>query len=171
MVDANVPDIALEPDKTVKKVNRRQVFKNNSVKRKQHSLRCHQESPVAQRHCLCSQVQDKFRLDLSDEEAVQYINSVIDVSVSATVAAVMERLHGLAQVRLCYVVKIFRCDLDKFCTHFVLPFFLTFSSRTVENKSLSADLTGLVWSFVPCFFSDITAVKTSELSGRVLGRD
>ena len=44
------------------------------------------------------QVQDKFRVDLTDEEAVQYINNVIDVSVSATVAAVLERLHGLAQV-------------------------------------------------------------------------
>ena len=48
---------------------------------------------------LQQQVQDKFRLDLTDEEAVQYINNVIDVSVSATVAAVWERLHGLAQVR------------------------------------------------------------------------
>jgi len=62
MEDANVPDIALEPDKTVKKV------------------------------------QDKFRLDLSDEEAVQYIQSVIDVSVSATMAALAERIHKLAML-------------------------------------------------------------------------
>uniref|UniRef100_A0A8C6Z2X2 Phosphatidylinositol 3-kinase catalytic subunit type 3 n=1 Tax=Nothoprocta perdicaria TaxID=30464 RepID=A0A8C6Z2X2_NOTPE len=55
MVDANIPDIALEPDKTVKKV------------------------------------QDKFRLDLSDEEAVHYMQSLIDESVHALFAAVLLR--------------------------------------------------------------------------------
>ena len=63
MVDANVPDIALEPDKTVKKV------------------------------------QDKFRLDLTDEEAVHYMQSLIDVSASATMAALLEQMHKIAQVR------------------------------------------------------------------------
>uniref|UniRef100_A0A2R9AAG6 Phosphatidylinositol 3-kinase catalytic subunit type 3 n=1 Tax=Pan paniscus TaxID=9597 RepID=A0A2R9AAG6_PANPA len=57
MVDANIPDIALEPDKTVKKV------------------------------------QDKFRLDLSDEEAVHYMQSLIDESVHALFAAVVEQIH------------------------------------------------------------------------------
>ncbi|EDO27738.1 predicted protein, partial [Nematostella vectensis] len=61
MVDASVPDIALEPDKTVKKV------------------------------------QDKFRLDLSDEEAVQYLQSLIDESVSAMFAVVVEQIHKFAQ--------------------------------------------------------------------------
>ncbi|XP_023570275.1 phosphatidylinositol 3-kinase catalytic subunit type 3 isoform X2 [Octodon degus] len=61
MVDANIPDIALEPDKTVKKV------------------------------------QDKFRLDLSDEEAVHYIQSLIDESVHALFAAVVEQIHKIAQ--------------------------------------------------------------------------
>jgi len=61
MVDANVPDIALEPDKTVKKV------------------------------------QDKFRLDLNEEEAVQYMQNLIDVSATAIMAAMVERLHQLAQ--------------------------------------------------------------------------
>lgn len=61
MVDASVPDIALEPDKTVKKV------------------------------------QDKFRLDLNDEEAVQYMQSLIDVSATAVMAAIVERIHKLAQ--------------------------------------------------------------------------
>uniref|UniRef100_A0A3Q3E069 Phosphatidylinositol 3-kinase catalytic subunit type 3 n=1 Tax=Labrus bergylta TaxID=56723 RepID=A0A3Q3E069_9LABR len=63
MVDANIPDIALEPDKTVKKV------------------------------------QDKFRLDLSDEEAVHYMQSLIDESVGALFAAVVEQIHKFAQVR------------------------------------------------------------------------
>ena len=61
MVDASVPDIALEPDKTVKKV------------------------------------QDKFRLELSDEEAVQYMQNLIDVSATAVMAAIVERIHKLAQ--------------------------------------------------------------------------
>ena len=44
------------------------------------------------------QVQDKFRLDLNDEEAVHYMQSVIDLSVAATMAAIMEQMHKLAQV-------------------------------------------------------------------------
>uniref|UniRef100_A0A2R9A9D3 Phosphatidylinositol 3-kinase catalytic subunit type 3 n=1 Tax=Pan paniscus TaxID=9597 RepID=A0A2R9A9D3_PANPA len=66
MVDANIPDIALEPDKTVKKV------------------------------------QDKFRLDLSDEEAVHYMQSLIDESVHALFAAVVEQIHKFAQSSLSY---------------------------------------------------------------------
>ena len=61
LVDASVPDIALEPDKTVKKV------------------------------------QDKFRLDLSDEEAVQYLQTLIDESVSAVFASLAEQIHKFAQ--------------------------------------------------------------------------
>jgi len=61
MVDASVPDIALEPDKTVKKV------------------------------------QDKFRLDLSDEEAIQYLQALIDESVSAVFASLAEQIHKFAQ--------------------------------------------------------------------------
>nr|QFR39795.1 phosphatidylinositol 3-kinase catalytic subunit [Azumapecten farreri] len=60
-VDANIPDIALEPDKTVKKV------------------------------------QDKFVLHLTDEEAVHYMQNVIDVSVAAMMAAIVEQLHKMAQ--------------------------------------------------------------------------
>jgi len=61
MVDASVPDIALEPDKTVRKV------------------------------------QDKFRLDLNEEEAVQFISDIIDVSAKSLMPIMMERLHYLAQ--------------------------------------------------------------------------
>lgn len=63
MISASVPDIALEPDKTVKKV------------------------------------QDKFRLDLNDEEAVYFMQALIDVSVKAVIPAVVEQLHKVAQVR------------------------------------------------------------------------
>lgn len=61
MVDASVPDIALEPDKAVKKV------------------------------------QDKLRLDLSDEEAVHYMQTVLDVSVTAVIAVMVEQFHKIAQ--------------------------------------------------------------------------
>ncbi|XP_071110359.1 phosphatidylinositol 3-kinase catalytic subunit type 3-like [Haliotis cracherodii] len=61
LVDANIPDIALEPDKTVKKV------------------------------------QEKFVLHYTDEEAVHYMQNVIDLSVSAVMAALVEQLHKMAQ--------------------------------------------------------------------------
>lgn len=61
MVDASVPDIALEPDKAVMKV------------------------------------QDKFRLDLGDEEAVHYFQNLLDMSVTAVMAALVEQLHKFAQ--------------------------------------------------------------------------
>ena len=49
---------------------------------------------------LIHQVQDKFRLDLSDEEAVQYLQALIDESVNAVFASLTEQLHKFAQV--CY---------------------------------------------------------------------
>ncbi|XP_041980818.1 phosphatidylinositol 3-kinase catalytic subunit type 3 [Aricia agestis] len=61
MVDASVPDIALEPDKAVKKV------------------------------------QDKLRLDLGDEEAVHYLQNLLDMSVTAVMAHLVEQLHKFAQ--------------------------------------------------------------------------
>lgn len=45
------------------------------------------------------QVQDKFRLDLSDEEAVHYMQSLIDESVHALFAAMVEQIHKFAQVK------------------------------------------------------------------------
>uniref|UniRef100_H2YNJ3 Phosphatidylinositol 3-kinase catalytic subunit type 3 n=1 Tax=Ciona savignyi TaxID=51511 RepID=H2YNJ3_CIOSA len=61
MTDASVPDIALEPDKTVKKV------------------------------------QDKFLLELTDEEAVRNMQALIDESVSALFPAFVEQIHKFAQ--------------------------------------------------------------------------
>ena len=61
MVDASVPDIALEPEHTVRKV------------------------------------QENFRLDYSDEEAIRYMQELIDTSASAVFAAVLERVHKWAQ--------------------------------------------------------------------------
>ncbi len=44
------------------------------------------------------QLQDRFCLDLSDEAAVHYMQNVIDVSLTATMAALMEQMHKFAQV-------------------------------------------------------------------------
>ncbi|KAI9359230.1 kinase-like domain-containing protein [Zopfochytrium polystomum] len=62
MVSANVPDIALEPDKAVQKV------------------------------------QEKFRLDLTDEESIQFFQALINESVGALLPQVVERIHMVAQL-------------------------------------------------------------------------
>ncbi|XP_055837227.1 phosphatidylinositol 3-kinase catalytic subunit type 3 [Episyrphus balteatus] len=61
MVDASVPDIALEPDKAVKKV------------------------------------EENLQLGLTDEEAVQHLQGLLDVSISAVMPALVEQIHKLAQ--------------------------------------------------------------------------
>ena len=59
MIDANIPDIKLEPDKAVWKV------------------------------------QDKFRLDLSEEEAIRFFERLLNETSSWT--ALMDRIHTAAQ--------------------------------------------------------------------------
>ncbi|KAL7750778.1 Phosphatidylinositol (PI) 3-kinase [Sorochytrium milnesiophthora] len=61
MVDANIPDITMEPDKAVMKV------------------------------------QEKLRLDMSEEEASQYLQALINDSVSAMFPQVIETIHKWAQ--------------------------------------------------------------------------
>ncbi|XP_067630507.1 phosphatidylinositol 3-kinase catalytic subunit type 3 [Eurosta solidaginis] len=61
MVDASVPDIALEPDKAVKKV------------------------------------EENLQLGLTDEEAVQHLQTLLDVSITAVMPALVEQIHKLAQ--------------------------------------------------------------------------
>ena len=60
MDDIVVPDIALEPDKAVKKV------------------------------------EDKFRLDLDDEQAVKFMEELIDKSVTAIMPQLVEWFHARA---------------------------------------------------------------------------
>ena len=36
-------------------------------------------------------------LELSDEEAVQYMQNMIDISATAVIAVIVERIHKLAQ--------------------------------------------------------------------------
>ena len=83
MQDANVPDIAIEPDKTVKKV---QVSRDR-ITRMFWSVFS----------ILIPAFQDRFHLELSDEEAVKCMGQLIDVSISATMPAIMERMHQFTQ--------------------------------------------------------------------------
>nr|KAJ3421241.1 Phosphatidylinositol (PI) 3-kinase [Polyrhizophydium stewartii] len=62
MVNANIPDIAIEPDKAVWKV------------------------------------QERFRLDLNDEEAIQFFQALLIESIGAFFPQVMEQLHKVAQL-------------------------------------------------------------------------
>jgi phosphatidylinositol 3-kinase len=62
MINCDMPDLCLEPDKTVLKVL------------------------------------DRFRLDLSDEEAIQFFQSIIDESIGAYFPQVLEQLHKVAQL-------------------------------------------------------------------------
>lgn len=62
MIKASIPDIALEPDKAVKKLL------------------------------------EKLRLELSEEEAVQYIQGLIDSSASAVMPAIVEQFHKFTQL-------------------------------------------------------------------------
>jgi hypothetical protein len=43
------------------------------------------------------QIQDKFRLDLSDEEAVLYLQGLIDVSLTAIMPALVDTFRKFAQ--------------------------------------------------------------------------
>lgn len=61
MVDASVPDIALEPDKSVKKV------------------------------------EENLKLNLNDEEAVQHLQVLLDISITAVMPALVEQFHRFAQ--------------------------------------------------------------------------
>lgn len=61
MVDANIPDILWEPDKTVLKV------------------------------------QERFHLELNEEDAIRHFERVIDDNLNAFVPVVIDRLHEFVQ--------------------------------------------------------------------------
>lgn len=61
MIDASIPDIALEPDKAVKKV------------------------------------EENLQLNISEEEAVQHLHTLIDISLTAVMPALVEQIHKFAQ--------------------------------------------------------------------------
>ena len=44
-------------------------------------------------------MKDKFRLDMNEEQAVQYLQNLIDESIKAFIPELMERFHKIAMVR------------------------------------------------------------------------
>ena len=79
MLDADIVDIALEPDKAIQKV----VILNVSPDVRNNK----------------NQIEEKFRLDLDDEHAAIYLMGLIDESVKAVFATVVEQIHKWAQVQ------------------------------------------------------------------------
>ena len=59
---------------------------------------------------LLLQVRDKFYLELSEEEAIRVLQNLIDDSVNAIFAVLLERAHKMAQVSvlicLCFVPRL-----------------------------------------------------------------
>lgn len=83
MVDANVPDIRVEPDKAVLKVSRRdESVQTTTLAASDFAL-------------TCMQVQDKFRLELGEEEAIQFFDGLLNETSYVTM--VFDRLHDAAQ--------------------------------------------------------------------------
>jgi hypothetical protein len=81
MLDANIPDIASERDKTVKKVSQ----STNVVNKYQSFVVIF----------LFFQLLDKFRLDLDDEKAISYLKDLIDSSIGALVPQLYDYIHNL----------------------------------------------------------------------------
>lgn len=107
MVDANIPDIVLEPDKTVKKVSH--PTNDPDISHVRHHTMSSGDwdlSPYFISICIILerisfqlyQVQDKFLLNLSDEEAAKEMQGMLEVSVSALMPAIAETFHRFAQV-------------------------------------------------------------------------
>ena len=65
------------------------------------------------------QVKDKFRLEMSEEQAVQYLQTLIDESIKAVFPELFERIHKLAMVRahynIVFIVQVclFLCRTSK----------------------------------------------------------
>ena len=82
MLDSSIPDIAIEREFALLKVK-------ESNESKIQVISC--------RFPLLWQLQEKFRFDLSEEEAVQFIQEMIQESVSALFPQMMETIHKWAQ--------------------------------------------------------------------------
>ena len=97
----------------------------------------------------CFQVQDKFRLDLTDEEAVHYMQNMIDLSVSATMAALMEQMHKIAQVEYyhhcvshCRVINPFALRVPQ---ESIVCYFHTFENNLEIKQILTKYLKESCW--------------------------
>lgn len=93
MAGANIPDIASDPEKGILKVSLlREPWKLILMPVLSLQLKL-----IAVLSLFCLQLQEKFRLDLDDEEAVQFFQSLINDSVSALFPQMVETIHRWAQ--------------------------------------------------------------------------
>jgi hypothetical protein len=79
MVDANIPDIALEPDKTVIKVNLENFFfAYRSIKVTLKKIK----------------IMDRFKLEMNDEQALISLLKDIEKSYDSIVGNITDMIHG-----------------------------------------------------------------------------
>ena len=83
MLNAGIPDIAIEPDKTLHKVK-------DKLKLGKFSYYNNKIQMLAVNGTL-------YILELDDEEAVKHMQNIIDQSVSSFMARVAEFQHSIAQ--------------------------------------------------------------------------
>lgn len=80
MVDANIPDILIEPDKAVLKVPPSPPV-----------------GPSDALGVLIWQVKEKFCLEMSEEEAIRHFSDLIHESLGALMPRIIDLTHGLLQ--------------------------------------------------------------------------
>lgn len=86
MLDAGIPDIALEKDKAVQKIEQRLV------------LQFLYNFCTIWRLFIVNSFFFRFHLDLNDEQANRLIQRLIDVSVSAKMPKITEMMHDINQL-------------------------------------------------------------------------
>ena len=82
MVDASVQDIRLEPDKAVLKVGMRKQSKSK-------------RSPLLKLTIQPHQVQEKFMLDIPEEDAIKHLEALLNDTSYLTL--MFDKVHTLAQ--------------------------------------------------------------------------
>ena len=87
MAGSNIPDIASDPEKGILKVTRFIHFVVKPFNYYWFSF------PIL----LFVQLQEKFRLDLDDEESIHFFQDLINESVSALFPQMVETIHRWAQ--------------------------------------------------------------------------
>ena len=78
MVDSNIPDIALEPDKTVKKVNSISFIKFQLVQNLEIEIK----------------IMDRFKLDISEEQSMENLVKEIESNYDSIVGNITDLIHG-----------------------------------------------------------------------------
>lgn len=83
MVDANIQDIRLEPDKAVLKVSSMAAAMLTN------------QNPLLMRNSLAMQVQEKFMLGMPEEDAIKHLEALLNDTSYLTL--MFDKVHTLAQ--------------------------------------------------------------------------